>query len=49
MATRILLAEAHGITRQGLRSLIEKEADMEVVGEAKDGRCLWLSGEGIPV
>jgi two-component system response regulator NreC len=38
MATRILLAEDHGITRQGLRSLIEKEPDMKVVGEAKDGR-----------
>lgn len=38
MTTRILLAEDHGITRQGLRSLIEKEPDMEVVGEAKDGR-----------
>lgn len=38
MATRIVLVEDHGITRQGLHSLIEKEADMEVVGEAKDGR-----------
>jgi len=38
MAIRILLAEDHGITRQGLRSLIEKQPDMEVVGEAEDGR-----------
>ena len=49
MATRILLAEAHGITRQGLRSLIEKEADMEVVGEARDGRkALELVRQLIP-
>lgn len=38
MSVRILLAEDHGITRQGLRSLIEKQPDMEVVGEAEDGR-----------
>lgn len=38
MSVRILLADDHGITRQGLCSLIEKEADMEVVGEAEDGR-----------
>ena len=34
---RILIADDHGIVREGLRSLIEKESDMEVVGEAKDG------------
>jgi len=38
MSVRILLADDHGITRQGLRSLIEKQPDMEVVGEAEDGR-----------
>lgn len=38
MSMRILLAEDHGITRQGLRSLIEKEPDWKVVGEAADGR-----------
>jgi two-component system response regulator NreC len=34
---KILIADDHGIVREGLRSLIEKEPDMEVVGEAKDG------------
>jgi DNA-binding NarL/FixJ family response regulator len=34
---RILIADDHGIVREGLRSLIEKEPDMKVVGEAKDG------------
>jgi len=38
MSTRIILADDHGIVRQGLRSLIEKQPDMEVVGEAGDGR-----------
>jgi DNA-binding NarL/FixJ family response regulator len=38
MSLRILLAEDHGITRQGLRALIEKRPDWEVVGEAADGR-----------
>lgn len=34
----ILLADDHKIIRDGLRSLIEKQVDMEVVGEAEDGR-----------
>jgi len=38
MSIRILLVDDHAITREGLRSLIEKQADMEVIGEAKDGR-----------
>lgn len=38
MSTRILLVDDHAITREGLRSLIEKQPDMEVVGEAEDGR-----------
>jgi two-component system response regulator NreC len=35
---RILLADDHKILRNGLRSLIENEPWMEVVGEAADGR-----------
>ena len=34
---KILIADDHGIVRQGLKVLIENEADMEVVGEAEDG------------
>jgi len=37
---RILIADDHGIMREGLRSLIEKQDDMEVVGEAKDGQMV---------
>lgn len=35
---RILIADDHGIVRQGIRSILEKEADFEIVGEAADGR-----------
>jgi DNA-binding NarL/FixJ family response regulator len=38
MSIRILLADDHGIVREGLRFLLNKESDMEVVGEAEDGR-----------
>ncbi len=49
MSVRILLADDHAILRQGLRSLLEKEPDIEVVGEAKDGReALRLVRELVP-
>lgn len=35
---RIVLADDHAVVREGLRALIERHADMEVVGEAGDGR-----------
>ena len=38
MNVRILLVDDHRLVREGLRGLIEKEPDMEVVGEAEDGR-----------
>jgi two-component system, NarL family, response regulator NreC len=38
MAIRIVLAEDHVMTRQGLRALLERQEDFEVVGEASDGR-----------
>lgn len=38
MSIRIILVDDHTITREGLRSLIEKQSDMEVIGEAQDGR-----------
>jgi two-component system response regulator NreC len=38
MSIRILLADDHKITRQGLRSLLEKQPDIEVVAEAEEGR-----------
>jgi DNA-binding NarL/FixJ family response regulator len=38
MRTKILLADDHKIVRDGLRALIEKEDNMEIVAEASDGR-----------
>ena len=43
---KILLADDHKITRQGLRSLLENESDMEVAAEAEEGRtAVKLAGE----
>ncbi len=38
MPTTILLVDDHQILREGLRSLLEKQSNMEIVGEAGDGR-----------
>jgi two-component system response regulator NreC len=38
MSIRILLADDHKIVRQGLRALLEKQQDLEVVAEAEIGR-----------
>lgn len=38
MSIRIMIADDHEIVRNGLRSLIEKELDMEVIAEADNGR-----------
>jgi len=35
---KVLLAEDHVIVRKGLRSLLDREADIEVVGEADNGQ-----------
>ncbi len=36
--TTILLADDHTVVRQGLRSLLAAESDIEVIGEAETGR-----------
>ena len=38
MTIRVLLADDHKIVRQGLRGLLEKQPDIEVIAEAEDGR-----------
>jgi len=49
MSTRILLVDDHGIVREGLRSVLEKEEDLKVVGEAEDGReAFGLVGDLLP-
>lgn len=37
MAVRILIADDHAVFRSGLRLLLEREADLQVVAEAGDG------------
>ena len=34
---RVLIADDHGIVRSGLRMLIDRQVDMQVVAEATDG------------
>ncbi len=36
---RLLLVDDHEIVREGLRTLLEQEEDLEVVGEAEDGEA----------
>jgi len=36
--TKILLVDDHALFRVGMRQILEKEEDFEVVGEAEDGR-----------
>jgi DNA-binding NarL/FixJ family response regulator len=36
--TRILVADDHGIVRKGLRFVLERQEDLEVIGEASCGR-----------
>lgn len=38
MAIRVLLVDDHQIVRDGLRSMLAKQLDIEVVGEADNGR-----------
>lgn len=38
MSIKILIADDHQLTREGMRSLLEREEDIDVVGEAEDGR-----------
>jgi DNA-binding NarL/FixJ family response regulator len=38
VSTRILLVDDHEILLEGLRGILEKQRDMTVVGEAREGR-----------
>jgi DNA-binding NarL/FixJ family response regulator len=49
MDIRILIADDHQIFRQGLKALLEKEPDLQVVAEAENGlNTLRLARELIP-
>ena len=38
---RVLLADDQSLVRAGFRALLDAQADIEVVGEAADGRGAW--------
>jgi DNA-binding NarL/FixJ family response regulator len=44
---RVLIADDHGIVRSGLRMLIERQTDMEVVAEADDGVAALESAQAV--
>lgn len=49
MSIRVLLADDHKIMRDGLRTLLEKDQEIIVVGEAEDGReAVQLAGKLSP-
>jgi DNA-binding NarL/FixJ family response regulator len=49
MSVKILIADDHRIMREGLRALLEKQNDFEVIAEAGDGRtAVRLSQEHFP-
>ncbi|GAH09871.1 unnamed protein product, partial [marine sediment metagenome] len=37
MEIKIILADDHAVLREGMRNLLKREKDLEVVGEAGDG------------
>ncbi|WP_291965887.1 response regulator transcription factor [Maribacter sp.] len=47
--TRIVLADDHALVRDGIRSLLESESDLQVIGEASNGKeAIDLVGEVNP-
>jgi DNA-binding NarL/FixJ family response regulator len=45
---RVLLADDHPVVRNGIRALLEKAGDIEIVGEAGNGRELLDLAEKVP-
>jgi DNA-binding NarL/FixJ family response regulator len=49
MKTRVLIVDDHQVFRDGLKLVINRQADMEVVGEAEDGeKAIALTRELLP-
>ena len=44
--TKILLVDDHALFRMGMRGLLEREPDFEIVGEAQDSRGAVDAGHG---
>ena len=36
---KVLVADDHGTVRDGIKMIVNSQADMEIVGEAEDGRA----------
>ncbi len=48
-AIHLLLVDDHTLVRQGIRSLLETQDDMEVVGEASGGQeAIDMAGDLLP-
>jgi NarL family two-component system response regulator LiaR len=49
MATRVLITDDHGVVRQGLRMFLSLDPDIQVVGEASNGReALEMARDHVP-
>jgi two-component system, NarL family, response regulator NreC len=48
MECRIIIADDHSILREGLKSLLCKEAGIKIVGEARNGKELLAVLESVP-
>ena len=49
MVIRVLITDDHGVVRQGLRMFLSLDPDIQVVGEASDGReALEMARELVP-
>src|SRR5215469_11930614 len=48
MSIRILLADDHTVMRNGLKLLLERQPNFEVVGEAADGRDVVVMDVAMP-
>lgn len=44
MPVKIIVADDHPVVRHGIRNILEKESDIEVIGEFKNGQALLQSG-----
>src|SRR5678815_3289151 len=44
----VLLVDDHTVVRQGLRALLKSEEDMEVIGEAENGRQAVMLAKKTP-
>ncbi|MBW4056303.1 MAG: response regulator transcription factor [Proteobacteria bacterium] len=47
MSVRILIADDHILVREGLRTILEAQGDMHIVGEAGDGRNALKMAEAL--